>query len=311
MTAGISCNAGAAVIAIDWGTSNFRAFRLDEHGGVVDRRVSARGVLRVAQSQFAEALSQEIGDWLAQNERTVLLCGMVGSRHGWIETEYLACPVTSTELAHHLVEVPFPDARVRIVPGVESCAHGMPEIMRGEETATIGCMNAMHGEGLVCLPGTHSKWVTVRNGAIQGFTTSMTGEVFAALRDHTILAQLMDRPAAPEPDLEAFRAGVACSGQAGGLLHHLFSVRTLALKGSLNPDASSSYLSGVLIGHEVRSAMPPAAEIRLAGTTNLCRLYSEAIHTFGGTATLEHPDAAAHGLALIGDVLRREGKVAW
>ena len=302
------------MIAIDWGTSNFRAFRLDEHGAVVGRRVNARGVLRVAQGQFAQVLSQEVGDWLADGERTALLCGMVGSRHGWVETEYLACPVTGTELARNAVEVAFPGARVRIVPGVESCeGGGMPELMRGEETATVGCISAMNGEGLVCLPGTHSKWVAVRDGAIQGFTTSMTGEVFAALRDHTILAQLMDHSAGSEPghDVAAFRDGVACSRQAGGLLHHLFSVRTLALKGSLKPAASSSYLSGVLIGHEVRSAMPPAREIRLVGTANLCSLYSEAIRIYGGTSTLEHPDAAAHGLALMGDVLRREGKFAW
>lgn len=295
------------MIAVDWGTSNFRAFLLDEGGAIRERRASAQGLMRVEGGGFAETLRAEVGDWMeAGGEQTVVLCGMVGSRHGWVETPYLPCPVTPRELAAGMVEVPFTGARVLIVPGVEGTgAAGVPEVMRGEETASVGCMGDMKGEGLICLPGTHSKWVQVDGGAIQSFTTSMTGEVYAAVREHTILAQLMSPDTTV--DREAFAMGVERSGEGGGLLQQLFSVRTLRLKGVLAEAGASSYLSGLLIGHEVRSSMPAGSTVRLAGAKKLCELYALAIAACGGEPRMETADAAARGLAMLA-ALAGEGR---
>jgi 2-dehydro-3-deoxygalactonokinase len=289
------------LIAVDWGTSNFRAFRLDAQGAIMARCSSPRGILQVGDGKFAAALRAEIGAWLAEGETHVLMCGMIGSRQGWVEAGYLACPVGLSGLAGAVMQVPFPEATVRLVPGVKGAdAAGVPEVMRGEETAAMGMLD---GCGVVCFPGTHSKWIQLSDRTIVSFATWMTGEVYSALRRCTILERMMTSNAAI--DHSAFRDGVARSADSAGLLHHLFGVRTLALMGQLKEEMSASYLSGLLIGHEVRAAMPGAGRVHLVGAATLCTLYAQAIEACGGTAHVEDEDAAALGLAAIG------GRLQW
>jgi 2-dehydro-3-deoxygalactonokinase len=284
------------LIAVDWGTSNFRAFRLDGQGVIVARCTSPRGILQVGDGNFAAALRAEIGPWLEEGETHVLMCGMIGSRQGWVEAGYLACPAGIEDLANAVVQVPFGEATVRLVPGVKGAdAAGVPEVMRGEETAAMGMLD---GSGLVCFPGTHSKWIQLNDHTIVSFATWMTGEVYSALRRCTILERMMTSDTAI--DHAAFQDGVARSADSAGMLHHLFGVRTLALMGQLKEERSASYLSGLLIGHEVRAALPRAARVHLVGTPALCGLYAQAIEACGGTAHVEDEDAAALGLAAIG-----------
>jgi 2-dehydro-3-deoxygalactonokinase len=285
------------MIAVDWGTTNFRAFRLGADGTILDRRTAARGILHVEAGAFAAALQAEIGDWLAGGERHVLLCGMIGSRQGWQEVPYLRCPAGAAELAGAVATVAFAGAELRLVPGVTTVdVQGVPDVMRGEETKIVGALDALGGSGLVCLPGTHAKWVRLQERRIAGFTTHMTGEVFGALREHTILGRMMhDAPL----DTAAFDRGVARSADSGGLLHHLFGVRALGLMGGLAEDAAPSYLSGLLIGTEVRSALTPGATVHLIGAEQLSARYARAITACGGTVRLEDEDAAARGLAAI------------
>ena len=287
------------MIAVDWGTSNFRAFRVSAEGSVFARASSPQGILRVGEGNFEEALRAEVGVWLAAGEKRILLCGMIGSRQGWVEAEYLPCPVGIDELAEAVVPVPFDGANVRLVPGVIGPdAAGVPELMRGEETAAMGMLDACTGAGLVCFPGTHSKWIQLSARKIVSFTTCMTGELYGALRKCTILERTMTSN--PAVDKTAFHNGIARSADSGGLLHHLFGVRTLALMGQMKQTASSSYLSGLLIGHEVRAAMPRGGTVHLAGTRELCSLYAQTIEGCGGSAMVEDEDAAARGLAAIG-----------
>ena len=291
------------MIAVDWGTSNFRAFRLSAEGAVVARRSSAQGILHVGDGNFAEALRAEVGAWLVEGEQHILLCGMVGSRQGWVEAEYVPCPVGISDLADAVVQVPFSGASVRLVPGVIGPdAAGVPELMRGEETAAMGMLDACGGGGLVCFPGTHSKWIQLRDRKIVSFTTCMTGEIYSALRKCTILERTMTNGAAI--DNASFLEGVTRSADSGGLLHHLFGVRTLALMGQMSEEVSSSYLSGLLLGHEVRATMPRASSVHLVGAAELCGLYAQAIEACDGSATVEDEDAPALGLAAIGRRLR-------
>jgi 2-dehydro-3-deoxygalactonokinase len=291
------------LIAVDWGTSNFRAYRLDPAGAIVERISSPRGILGVDGGDFEQALRAEVGPWLAAGESHLVLCGMVGSRQGWVEAGYLPCPAGIDDLAAAVVRVPFARAEVWLVPGVVGPdAAGVPEVMRGEETAAMGILDACDRDGLVCLPGTHSKWIQLSNCKIVSFTTSMTGELFSALRRCTILGRMMTEDSAI--DTNAFQQGIARSADSGGLLHHLFGVRTLPLMGHLDETLSASYLSGLLIGHEVRSAMPSADRVHLVGSATLCQLYAQAIEVCGGSATVEDQDAAALGLAAIGRRLR-------
>jgi 2-dehydro-3-deoxygalactonokinase len=287
------------MIGVDWGTSSFRAFRIDAEGRVRERRAAPRGILAVEDGRFADELLRHTGDWLADGESHVLMAGMIGSRQGWLEAPYLPCPAGAAEIAAALVRVPFDGATVLLVPGLtHHDASGTPEVMRGEETQIAGVLREIGGDGLACLPGSHSKWARIEAGRVAGFATYLSGEAFAALRGHTILGRMMrDGPT----DTAGFDRGLARAENPGHLLHHLFGVRTLGLFGRLAEADSASYLSGLLIGHEVRAALPEGgATVHLIGAAPLCALYARAIAARGATAVIHDEDAAARGLARIG-----------
>jgi 2-dehydro-3-deoxygalactonokinase len=289
------------MIGIDWGTTSFRAFRIAEDGTIRDRRASPRGIMNVPDGRFGETLREEIGPWLAAGETQVLLSGMIGSRQGWKEAPYIACPAGPPELAAALVDIPFDWGRVKLVPGLSATDEaGVAEVMRGEETQVVGVLAAIGGNGIACLPGTHSKWARVEDGRIVTFTTHMTGETFAALRGHTILSRMMrEGPADGAP----FDAGVQRSGDPGGLLHHVFGVRALTLAGRLAETDSAAYLSGILVGHEVRAALAgmEGTVVHVIGAPELTSLYARAISACGAYAERHDGEAAARGHALIGE----------
>jgi 2-dehydro-3-deoxygalactonokinase len=293
------------MIGIDWGTSSFRAFRLADDGAVLDRRQAPRGIMSIADGKFADVVFEFAGDWLKAGEKHILLSGMIGSRQGWRESQALQCPAGVENLARALTPVPFDGATIFIVPGVTARdAQGVPEFMRGEETQIAGLLPSIGARGLVCLPGTHSKWARIEDGRIASFTTHMTGEAFAALSQHTILGRLMT---GETDDEQSFDRGVQRSADAGGLLHHLFGARTLVLAGQMPQTGTKSYLSGLLIGHEIRAALAVSQTddpIHLAGDANLCRLYARALTALGKRALVETGDAAVLGLARIGGLVQ-------
>ena len=229
---------------------------------------------------------------------------MVGSRQGWKEAPYLPCPAGAPELAAALVDIGFDWGRVKLIPGLSGHDEsGVAEVMRGEETQVLGVPLLLREGGVACLPGTHSKWVRVEGGQIVSFTTHMTGEAFSALRGHTILGRMMrDGPLDGDP----FDAGVARSAEPGGLLHHMFGVRALALAGRLQDSDAPAYLSGMLIGHEVRAALAQAAGavVQVIGVPDLTALYAKTIAACGGYAERHDGEAAARGLALIAEHAR-------
>jgi 2-dehydro-3-deoxygalactonokinase len=285
------------MIGIDWGTSSLRAYRL-AGGGVIERRESASGITGVSDGAFAAVLRETVGDWLLAGETDVLMAGMIGSRQGWVEAPYLECPAGLDALAAALTAVPFAGARVAIVPGLRGeDAAGTPEVMRGEETQLAGLVGRTDLSGRACLPGTHSKWANVAAGAVIGFSTHMTGEVFAALRGHTILGRMM-REAPSDPI--AFLRGVARAGEPGGLLHHLFGVRTQGLFGRIAETEAASYLSGLLIGHEIEAAAP-SGTVHLIGAPALCGLYALALERRGVASVQAPAEMAALGLAAIAE----------
>ena len=282
------------MIGIDWGTTSLRAYRLDGHR-VIGRRDSARGITTVASGGFEAVLLEAVGDWLADGERDILMAGMIGSRQGWVEAPYLACPAGLDRLAASLLTVPSAAGRVAIVPGLRcEDESATPEVMRGEETQLAGLAA---DRALACLPGTHSKWAVIADRSVTKFATYMTGEIFSALRNATILGRMMQDGA---PDEAAFRRGLARASAPGGLLHHLFGVRTQGLFGQLAPAEAASYLSGLLIGHEIEAARP-AGTVHLIGTPDLCRLYALALERVGVASVAASADLAATGLAAIAE----------
>jgi len=289
------------MIAVDWGTSSLRLYRLDATGMVLGRRRSESGAL-ISKGRFDKVLSGEIAGW---DDPLVLMCGMVGGRGGWHEMPYLDCPAGNGELAQGMRRIAaegFDGRELWIVPGLrDTASDAVPDVMRGEETQLAALLDTLPGGShLVCLPGTHSKWATVREGRIRRITTAMTGELYAVLREHSILGQLM--PAVDTRfDAYAFDAGLKRSAQAGGLLHHLFGVRTSSLFRKFADEALPSYLSGILIGHEIRaselfSRSPRPAQVHLIGNERLLASYAHAL-TALGIGVQRHPeDLAARGL---------------
>jgi 2-dehydro-3-deoxygalactonokinase len=294
----------ARLIAIDWGSSRLRAWLMGPGGSVRAERGSDAGasVLSGGAPAFEAALHDLAGDWLAAG-LPALACGMVGSAHGWREARYVACPADLAELHRHMVSVATRGgARLYIVPGlIDEPSGGTPDVMRGEETQLAGLLAldpALAGRATVLMPGTHSKWVQLRAGRVTGFRTRLTGELYAVLRQHSVLGRLM--PAADAGGHpEAFASGVDTARRHGGadLSGQLFAVRTLGLTGKLPPEALPELLSGLLVGHELAAGLQhDGAPLVLVGDPALCQRYRQALQVFGTEAAAVHGNTATAGL---------------
>lgn len=282
----------AALLALDWGTTSLRAFLLAEDGTILQRQRLDLGILKVPDGDFAGVFRQVRDTWPEASGLPALACGMIGSRQGWVEAPYCPCPAGLDQLATRLEMVPG-DASLWIVPGLSHRGEdGLPDVMRGEETQLLGL-----GDGLHVLPGTHSKWAQLEKGRVLSFLTCFTGELYGLLRDHSILGRLME---GEEHDAHAFQRGLSLAARQPGLLHQLFSVRSLPLGGELAPQAVASYLSGLLIGTELSTALDtltlPEGPITVVGAPQLTARYREALSHRGLASTTADEDSAARGL---------------
>lgn len=286
------------LIAIDWGTSSLRGARLSDAGQVLASREFPRGILTVPPGQFEAVLHEHFGDWLQAPDALCLISGMAGSRQGWQEAPYCPCPAGFAELNQHLLWLQ--PGRIALVPGL-SCvgtdALNTPDVMRGEEVQIFGALQrAGRDSATLVLPGTHSKWVQVQAGRVQGFQTFMTGEVFALMGQHSILGKTMDL--AGPFDESAFVQGLDQAPQPGGVLHHLFSVRTLGLFDRLSAAALPSYLSGLLIGEELRQQdlKTSAGPVIVIGNHTLTQRYTLALQHLSIPSQSQGAEATWTGL---------------
>jgi 2-dehydro-3-deoxygalactonokinase len=289
------------LLAIDWGTTSARAYRVDATGTVLDTKSAALGIQAVADRQFAVAFDTLLGEWRDEAVPRVA-CGMIGSRQGWIEAPYVRCPVDLSALGRNLARTP--DGELAIVPGALCVdGSGIPDVMRGEETQIAGALDGDRDAMLAVLPGTHSKWAIVERGHLSAFSTYMTGELFAVLLAHSILGRMAERTTSREATGEGFADGVAAGLGGSGFSHVVFGARALALTGELAPKDVADWLSGALIGYEIRAARTWAAERRIAadrvmviGGEKLAARYARALAQAGIAAQLGAADAAASGL---------------
>ena len=304
------------LVALDWGTSNLRAYLLSAQGDVVETRRAARGILHLpapgGAAGFEQAFADIAGDWVrSRSTLSVVAGGMVGSAQGWIEAPYERAPADVRTLAARAARVPSglgPD--VLIAPGVIFEPPGRPpDVMRGEEIKIAGGIAAEPSLGeraWFVLPGTHSKWAFVQEQRIVSFATYMTGELYAVLREHSILGRLMPTEStdAGESAL-GFEKGLEAARESspGDLGHQLFAARTLGLTGRLPRNALADYLSGLLVGHELvsalaasRTARDEGAPLVLLGDAALCRRYARALEAFGAPARVQLDDTAPRGL---------------
>lgn len=285
-------------IALDWGTTSFRAYIVNGDGSIVDRRSAAQGILAVADGAFEAALEAEIGGW--DLSLPVIAAGMITSRQGWVERPYLACPASAADLAKVLHRHDTAAGRaIWFSTGLSyRSPDGMPDVMRSEETQVFGSLDT--GLSHFVAPGTHSKWITVDGKRIVAFSTYVTGEVFAALKGHTILGRLIAE--GPDDDA-AFLRGVALAlKDPGGFLQRIFTARSLALFEELAPTSIASYLSGQVIGTEVAHAIrhnPANAEYCILASPALGGRYRLALEAAGLKSRYGSPDSIVAGLTRI------------
>jgi len=271
-----------ALISVDWGTSSFRACLAGPDGAILDEVAADQSALGLAKGEYEPFLASQVGSWRRRfSEAPIVMSGMVGSRQGWVEAPYAACPAGAAEIAAAMVAIPTETlGLVRLAPGLSALdSRGAPDVMRGEETQILGALAAKAGGGgLFVLPGTHSKWARVEAGRILGFETFMTGDVFAALKGHTVLGRLMSETGVTsEP--KSFSLGVEAAAaleRPGDLLHAIFMTRTLGLFDRLAPNQLAEYLSGLLIGAEIIAGARGANAAIVVGSPGLAVRYAAA-----------------------------------
>jgi 2-dehydro-3-deoxygalactonokinase len=286
-------------IAVDWGTSNLRVWAMGPDGPMAQRS-SEDGMGSLAPDAFEAALINLIGPWLSASVTQVIACGMVGSRQGWKEAPYRTVPCLPLDPGQ-LIEVATLDRRIRvgIVPGIKQMSP--PDVMRGEETQIAGALS-LHPDfgGVLCLPGTHTKWVQVSAGEVVSFQTFMTGELFALLSQHSVLRHVM---AGDGWDDEAFDQGLSDSlSRPDRIAARLFSLRAEGLIAGLEPNAARARLSGLLIGIELAAARPYwlGLEVGLVGSPRLSATYARALRAQGLDARImPADDCTLAGLATL------------
>ncbi|ODT80359.1 MAG: hypothetical protein ABS76_16900 [Pelagibacterium sp. SCN 64-44] len=276
-------------MAVDWGTSNLRAWKVGADGAVQASANSDKGMGRLGPAEFPGALAEIAAQLsLPEGPVDVLVCGMAGARQGWLEAPYLESPADLRELAAHAVHpaMPGPYPVVAILPGI--CQRqGGENVMRGEETQLLGLAALSPGyQGLVCMPGTHSKWAQLDGTRIEGFTTAMTGEMFDLLKTHSVLRHSLNGPLDGPGRAEGFAAGAADGlTRPADLLGQLFRVRAGTLLSDRAPDWSAGYLSGLLIGTEIAANRSRIGTdpVPLIGSASLCALYAQVLEMAGAS----------------------------
>ena len=259
-------------IAVDWGTTNRRAYRLEASGKCVDKFEDHKGVLSVPSGGFPDAVAeirQRLGD------HPLLLAGMIGSNRGWKEAPYVPCPAGIEDLTKALVRA---GEREAIVPGVSYTGNGRADVMRGEEVQLLGAVASRKVDpmGMVCHPGTHNKWVTLRDGKIDEFRTVMTGEIYNLLKEHSILSDLLQGTVEAN---EVFKQAARHAVENEALPAELFSVRASVLLGQAKKEDAAAYTSGLMIGTDVRIglSLPTSAQVTVIGRSDLTHLYAAAV----------------------------------
>ena len=288
-------------IAVDWGTTNRRAYLIGPDGRMADEMEDDQGILAVGKGGFDRAVAEIKG---RLGDRPLLMAGMIGSNRGWAEAPYVPCPAGLPELAASLRWVVRDN--IAIVPGVAYDSGDAADVMRGEEVQMLGAFadGLISPDALVCHPGTHNRWVKMEDGRIASFRTVMTGEMFNLLREHSILADLLQEPTDRE---DAFAAGVQRGLRGDDLTAELFSVRARVLLGQAARENAASYTSGLLIGTDLRTGLRHASEgeIVVMGRPELTGLYSAALKCAGyGSREVDGEEAFLAGAKAVAEAMQ-------
>lgn len=295
-------------IAVDWGTSNLRAWGIGPDGGILQESSSVSGMAKLKRDEFEPALLALIGDWLPAGRKTlVVACGMVGARQGWIEVPYneAPCPPASAQSARS-PQTSDPRLDVRIIAGVMQ--RNPDDVMRGEETQVAGLLQRSPGfAGVVCMPGTHTKWVRVQAGEIVEFKSCMSGEVFGVLASQSVLRFSVGGEG--WDDTEYHNAVREALAQPEAFAGALFSIRASSLIAGLSQAAANARLSGLVIGTEIAAtrAFWTRGTVSIIDNGRQAALYATALKNAGAaTAMLPGQDVTLAGLRAAHATFARE-----
>jgi 2-dehydro-3-deoxygalactonokinase len=292
-----------AYVAVDWGTSSFRLWLIDRAGKVLAERRSDEGMLAAAKAGFAGVLQSHLTAVEAPAQLPVLVCGMAGAKTGWVEAGYVDTPAPLSAVLKQAALVPGETRDIRILPGIAQRDTRAPDVMRGEETQLLGALGlGAPGEALVCMPGTHSKWVRVKDGTVAHFSTFMTGELFSVVSRETILS-LAVAGADDAEDVASFKAAVKAAYEAPAFAANLlFTARSRQLLFGGTPAAARETLSGTLIGVELAAGLSgtvPKAGITLIASGRLAMLYRLAFDALSVTVQpIDADEAVRRGLSM-------------
>jgi 2-dehydro-3-deoxygalactonokinase len=296
--------------AVDWGTSNMRVWLMAGDGTVLGETRGEEGLTRVQDRNFEGVLEAKLAALGAPPALPVIICGMAGSKQGWVEAAYVETPAPLGDVMRHTVKVPHARRDIRILPGISHDDADAPSVMRGEETQLLG-LQSHHGNQTVCMPGTHCKWVALKGDVVVSFATYLTGELFQLFSTASLLKHSVDPAAKTEPDHADFRAACAkMLAQPGELTANLFAIRAAGLLHGLDMERASARLSGLLIGAEIGSARTRFGKDRLTlvRSGRLGRLYEAALALAGiAFDPVDAEDAVKAGLLAAAKAIWPEG----
>jgi 2-dehydro-3-deoxygalactonokinase len=293
----------AAYVAVDWGTSSFRLWLVDRAGNVLAERRSHDGMMAAAKLGFATVLQSHLEAVGAAQRLPVVICGMAGARQGWVEAGYVDTPAPLASILEHAVAVPEQNRDIRILPGIAQRDPKAPDVMRGEETQLLGALGVdAADDAIVCMPGTHSKWVRTSGGSVEGFATFMTGELFDVVSRETILSHAVAGADEAE-DIDAFKSAVTAAFETPAFAANLlFQVRSGQLLYGGTPSSAREKISGTLIGLELAAGLAgevPRPGITLVASGRLQMLYQLAFDTVSvPVRSFGAEDAVRRGLAM-------------
>jgi 2-dehydro-3-deoxygalactonokinase len=292
-----------AYAAVDWGTTSFRLWLVAETGAVLAERRTGEGMAALTRPDFAATLESHLEALGAARALRVVICGMAGARQGWFEAGYVDTPALLSSIPARAVSVSDVSRDVRILPGVAQCDRRRPDVMRGEETQLLGAFGFDPKErATICMPGTHSKWVTIDEGKVERFTTFMTGDLFSAVMRGTILTHAVANADDAE-DAEAFRSAVSAAFETPALAANLlFEVRSRQLLYGGAPASARERISGTLIGLELAGGLSKdsmARGVTLIASGRLRERYMSAFDTLSVPVRgVDADETALRGLAL-------------
>ena len=297
-------------VGVDWGSTSLRAYRFDEQGTLLAELSAPNGVRNISSptpENYENILFDLIGDWLSDGD-VVLLSGMITSRSGWVETPYLACPVDVTTIASYAHSIKSRNVELRFLPGIKQ-EIPTPDVMRGEELQLLGASDK-HGNSTVVLPGTHSKWAVMNGSVLSRFRTVVTGELFEILCNHSLVGAMFTSDRFSE---KSFFLGVKVGYNTTTLVADIFTLRAAVLLEQANSDTQHSYLSGLLIGNEIREGlqlMGTESDIVLLGSEALCELYQLAFKRLNVASSLYTDIAAVSGFQAVIKSYAKHGELA-